>query len=170
MAVAPVRRLVHGEEQVGGVLDILHREGLVNRLGVLVLPPLDVPEEVLVVVAACDRLLEDGGIGGDAAQAVFLDQALEVAAFDQVAPYVIEPDRLPVLRDRLKGIHRFRPLPRPAENLARRRHDALGGEAELHLQLFQGRRGPEGPHADAPAVHADVALPAEGGGLHAVRI
>src|SRR4029453_5060089 len=45
------------------------------------------------------------------------------------------------------------------------REDVLDGETEALLQLAEGRRGAEPPHADARAAAADPALPAEAGGL-----
>src|SRR5712692_6147911 len=45
------------------------------------------------------------------------------------------------------------------------RHNAFGEESEFFLKRLEGRRGAEGFHADAVAGAADVAVPAERGGL-----
>src|SRR5262245_4243954 len=50
-----------------------------------------------VVVAAVDGLFEDRGGRGDAAEAVLVDEAFELAAGDQAAPDEVEPHRLAVL-------------------------------------------------------------------------
>ena len=102
VTVAPVRLVVHAAKQVGGVLDIPDRQLLVQRRGVDRGGARRV-EEVGVIRAAGDRLLEDGGVGGHPADAVLLDQPLQLAAGDQAAPDVIEPDRLP---EHLERSHR----------------------------------------------------------------
>src|SRR4051812_48451129 len=56
-------------------------------------------------------------------------------------------------------------LPRTGELLPRRRDDLLRGEPELLLQFLQGRRGPEGVHADARPVQSGVARPGKRGRL-----
>ena len=102
VTVAPVRLVVHAAEQIGGVLDIPDRQLLVQRRGVDRGGARRL-EEVGIVRAAGDRLLEDGGVGGHPAEAVLLDQPLQLAAGDQAAPDVIEPDRLP---EHLERAHR----------------------------------------------------------------
>src|SRR5437660_12749467 len=57
-----------------------------------------------VVVAAIDRLFEDGRVRGNSPEPVLRHQTLELAARDQAAPDEVEPHRLPVLAQRRHGI------------------------------------------------------------------
>src|SRR6185312_1447887 len=54
----------------------------------------DLPKGIDVIGAASDRLFEDRGIGRDASKPVFGDQPLELAAGEQAAAEIVEPDRL----------------------------------------------------------------------------
>ena len=93
-AVGALGCVVHWSQGVAGGLDILDREPLVERLGVDLVVGLEQVEDGLVVGAgAGDRLVEDGRVAGDAAQAL-VDQPGEPAAGDEVAVDVIEPQRL----------------------------------------------------------------------------
>src|SRR6185312_17036234 len=51
-------------------------------------------QRVVIVGAAGDGLGEDGGVRGDAGDAVLVDEALELAGGDQAAADKIEPDGL----------------------------------------------------------------------------
>ena len=51
-------------------------------------------ERAVVELGVADGLLEDGGVGGDAADAVFGDQLRELAGVEQFPADVVEPDRL----------------------------------------------------------------------------
>ena len=51
-------------------------------------------QQIVVQLAARDGLFEDGGIRSHAAQAIFVDQALQFAAGEQVAADVVQPHRL----------------------------------------------------------------------------
>src|SRR5690606_27432560 len=47
-----------------------------------------------VLVGSGDGFLENRGVGGDALQAVVVDQGLQAAVLDQTALQIVEPDRL----------------------------------------------------------------------------
>jgi hypothetical protein len=91
--VAPRAPLVHAAQGVGSVLDVADREALVEALRVQPARARRL-QHVPVVGAAGDRLLEDRRIRGHAAQAVLVDQAAQLAASDQAAAQIVEPDRL----------------------------------------------------------------------------
>ena len=96
VAIAPLALLVNRPEQVRRILDIAHREPLVERLGVELLC-LSRVKQLFVVGAASDRLFEDGRVRGNTAQSIFFDKPLQFAAGNQTAANVIEPDGLSVL-------------------------------------------------------------------------
>src|SRR6266404_3902908 len=52
-------------------------------------------QQVGVIVAACDGLLEDRRVRRDSAQSMVIDELLQLTAGDEAAPDVIQPDRLP---------------------------------------------------------------------------
>ncbi len=75
VAVAPLRLVIDGPQHIGGVLDIMYRQVLVERHGVaLVLPQRF--QGLFVVRAARDGFLEDGRIRGDAPYAILVHQTL----------------------------------------------------------------------------------------------
>src|SRR5262249_35515994 len=84
------------DENAGRVLHVADRNLLVHTLGIVVsaAQPL---KHVRVIGAAGDRLLEDRRIRRHAPQPILIDQPTEVAARDQAASDVVEPDRLAVL-------------------------------------------------------------------------
>jgi len=88
------RFVVHRAKQVRGVANVANRERLVqgHRLGIGA--ALDLLENLQVIRAAGDRLFENRGIRCGTAQPVFGDQPLELAAREQAAAEVIQPDRL----------------------------------------------------------------------------
>ena len=51
-------------------------------------------QDVVIVTASSDRLLEDGWIRREPADTVLVDQTLQLAADEEVAMNVVEPDRL----------------------------------------------------------------------------
>ena len=68
------------------------------RLGVEVLVLLQLGQDVGIVVGADDGFFKNGGVGGDAAQAVLLHQAAEASGGEKIAADIIEPDGLAELR------------------------------------------------------------------------
>jgi predicted PurR-regulated permease PerM len=140
-----------GLVDIGGVLNVLDRESLVKRLGVqrADLGPLD---EGPVVRASGDGLLEDGGVRGQPPQAILLDQAVQFAADNQVAPDVVEPHRLAKDLQRTQRIFESRhlgeasPIPR------------LAGEASVQERADQlpGKLGADDAAAQHQHVHVIV--------------
>ena len=108
-AVAPAGAVVDRAEQVGGVLDVVNRQRLENRVGFEV-------EQVLnrrvVIVRAANGFLENRRVGSDAHHAVFVDHALKLAVFEDLTANEVKPDTLSVLLDVYRGIacHEFAPL------------------------------------------------------------
>ena len=107
-----VRRDLEADEAVAAVQAVVDRAQLVGRLadvgdgqlveqaariGVAVLQ--HVLDRGVVVGAVADRFLEDGGVGGDALDAVLLDEAHEVAVREDAALDEIEPDSLASLAE-----------------------------------------------------------------------
>jgi hypothetical protein len=106
VAVVAVGLVVDRAQHVGGVLDVLDRDRLVDGAGVgpLVRQLLDL---LVVVLGAEDRLLEDRGIGGLAAQGLLAHESLEFAAARHRSPDLIQPDARPRGGDRRKPfVHR----------------------------------------------------------------
>ena len=106
VAVALLRALVHGREQVGRVLNIADGQQFIAAFGVEVGAAGERVQKILVLRRARDGLLENRGIGSHPAQAVFRDQALQFAALQQVAADVVEPDGLAEslkLGERIRG-------------------------------------------------------------------
>ncbi len=97
VAIALTGAVVHGPQCIGGVLNVFDREDFINARGVQVLTLLQLEQGIGVIGAAGDGLLENRGIGGNAAQPVLFDQPLELAAGDEIAANVIQPDGLPIL-------------------------------------------------------------------------
>jgi hypothetical protein len=92
-----VRLVVRGTEDVGGVADVLDGQLVVDLFLRFVLPG-QAAQLRVVVVAAANRLLEDGWVRGEAAQIVVIDQPPELAARDQPALHLVVPDALPDFR------------------------------------------------------------------------
>ncbi len=109
-------------QHIGGVLDVLDRDLLVELHGAEIALRQGGLEAVVVVAALSHRLLEDRGIGRDAGNGVLGDQALQLAAFHELAMHVVEPDRLAGLGQPGQRIrHAFswmRSRPRPSWRLA----------------------------------------------------
>ena len=111
VAVALLRALVHGTEQIGRVLNVADRQQFVAALGVEVGAAGERVQEILVLRRARNGLLENRGIRSHSAQAVFGDQALQFAALQQVAADVVEPDGLAEslkLDERINGFCGFK--------------------------------------------------------------
>ena len=96
VAVAPRCPLVDRPQQVGGILDIADRQGLVSRFRVPAGPPVQLLQLPRVVIAAGDGLLEDGGVGRHPFEPVFLDQPFQLPLRDQAPPDVVQPYGLAV--------------------------------------------------------------------------
>jgi hypothetical protein len=57
---------------------------------------------IVVGGSCCNCFVKDGGIAGDTMHAIFLHQSLELAARDQIATNVIQPNGLPTVSELLK--------------------------------------------------------------------
>ena len=97
VTVALFGAVVDRAQRVGGILNIFDGQDLVDAHGVQILALLQFEQRVGIVGAAGDGFFENGRVGGDAAQAVFVDQAFQLAARDQAAANVIQPGGLAVL-------------------------------------------------------------------------
>ena len=75
--ISPVSLIVYGPQDIGGILNIVNCQRLINLLGIEIFLRAQFLERFRVVGAACDCFLEYGGVGRDAAEAVLLDQASE---------------------------------------------------------------------------------------------
>ena len=85
------RLLVDGLEHVGGGLDVFDDQAEHDLfVGLAVIDQF--AQGIVVVAAAADRLLEDGGVGGHADDSVLLDHSLQFSGGHQTAPDVIQPD------------------------------------------------------------------------------
>ena len=131
VAVESVRALVDGEQDVGGVSDVLRHEVFVNLRDALA--RLHEAAQLLVVVGrAGDGLLEDGRIRGDAAQVVLLDLLLQVAGRNHRAANVVVPDGLAELHDFSQAVRHLSPSRR---NLGRASRLARFGTAGREIEL-----------------------------------
>ncbi len=92
VAVAALRAVVHRPQNIGGILNVADGENFVAPLASRSVRERKRVQQIVVKRAAGDGLLEDGRVGGHAAQAVFVDQALQFAAGEQVAADVVQPD------------------------------------------------------------------------------
>ena len=92
--VTRLRPVVHRPQDVGRALDVLDGQLLVDGLGPEAGVLRDLLDGVLVVVAAVDRVGEDGGVRGDAAQTVVVDKGFELTFADKATRDKVEPDAL----------------------------------------------------------------------------
>ncbi len=92
-AVPAIKPLIEGPEGIRGHLDVGHGNPLVD-LGDAFLFPGHGADVIVVILAPGDGLFKDGGVGGDALQAILVDEALKFAGSDHPAPDVIQPDAL----------------------------------------------------------------------------
>ena len=104
VAVQSLRALEHRPQHVGHVLDVAHRQRLVDLLRVALAAGRQRLELGVVIVARAHRLLEDRRVGGDAAQPVALHQLLQAAVGDEAAAHEIQPGRLPLVEQLLDRV------------------------------------------------------------------
>src|SRR5262249_38317899 len=78
----------------------MHRQALEQGAGIQVSGGLGLADELVVIIAVSDRLLEDRRVRGDATQPIIGDQPTEFSALQQVAADEIEPYRLPMFMKR----------------------------------------------------------------------
>jgi hypothetical protein len=156
--IPPRAVAIHRPQGIGRVPDVPHRQAFVQALGVHP-PRLRRCEEVAVVRAASDSLLEDRRIGRHPGQSVLLDQAVQLAAGDQTAANVVQPDGL---TEHLQG----------AQRILQRRHlgqppqvAGLAAEARVEEGVNQLARqlDPDHPSAQHQHVHVVVLHPLMGG-------
>ena len=163
VAVHAAALVVHGPQHVGGHLHVADREAAVHLAGGQALAgPLG--EVVVVVGRAEDGLLEDGRVGGDAAQGLLHHHPLELAGLDHPAAELIEPDARPGRReggeafvDGRDAHERLAPL----EHRAGPRGHRLAREPEVLVQDLGGRRRAVALHRDHVALVPDPAVPAD---------
>jgi hypothetical protein len=79
VAVAPLGLLIDRAQRVGALLDVADRQLLKQRTGVEIAGRLGSGDQLVIIVAMPDRLLEDRRVRGDAAQPVIGDQPAELA-------------------------------------------------------------------------------------------
>ena len=104
-AVGAVRRVVRWAQHVGGVLDVLDRELLVDFADWPVVRLQHLRDGVVVFVGMSDRVLEDRGVRRDPTQAIVIDQLLEPALGNEAARQKIEPHGLALILKRFQRIH-----------------------------------------------------------------
>ena len=86
-------RVINRAHDVAGRLDVLDGERFVDVERILIAMGGELLEAVVVIGAVAHGLLEDGRVGGDALQAVTIDQFLELRA-DEAALDEVEPGAL----------------------------------------------------------------------------
>src|SRR5205807_2322129 len=94
VSVATFYFLINRTQKIRSILNVTNGKNFVTCLGVEIGSGLQRFQQICVIVAARDCFLEDRGIRRNAPQAIFIDQTLQFAAGDQVAPDVIQPNRL----------------------------------------------------------------------------
>jgi hypothetical protein len=106
--VGAARLVPDRAQHVAGEPDVGDRDLLVDPLGV---EPLcgQLGDLIVVVAGAEDRLLEDRGVGGDAAQRVLVHEPVELTALDQAAPDLVEPGACAGGRERREPLVRLGP-------------------------------------------------------------
>ncbi len=104
-AVAALGGVINRPQHVGGILDVLDRDGLeqIGHRAVALLQRLG--NRGVIFVGTADRLFEDRGVGGDALHPVGVDQLLQVALGDEAAGEEVEPDRLAMGFECFDGVH-----------------------------------------------------------------
>src|SRR5439155_25319153 len=91
--VSALGAVVDRPEEVAGHLDVFDGETL-EKLRALEALLDELPNALVVVFAAGDGLFEDRGVGRHARNAVFIDQAFQIAGEDFAATNVVLPDAL----------------------------------------------------------------------------
>src|SRR5207244_10209562 len=89
-------------EHVGALLDVADCQPLVDILGIELLAG-EALQLIVVVVRSQDRLLEDRGVRGHAAQRLLRDHAGKLAALDQRPADLAEPNAHARLGERLQA-------------------------------------------------------------------
>ena len=117
--VTPIGPIVEGPQDGGGMLDVLDRQPLVKRIGVVIAFGLGGLQRGIVVRAVADGLLENRGVRRHAGEAIVLNQSLEISIADQAARQKVEPDRLPGLAKLKQGIAPLPCLPRCCHSAVR---------------------------------------------------
>ena len=93
VAVLPLGLLVHAAQDVGSVADVLERQAEEDLARIVRV--LERALEALVVALGVPHgLLEDRGVGSDAADAIVLDETLQDPILEQPAVDVVDPDGL----------------------------------------------------------------------------
>ena len=107
VAILVLRLLVDRFEHIGRQLDVLDDQAEHDLL-VRDASMDQVAESVVIVTAAADRLLEDGGVGGHTDHRILLDHSLQLAGRHQAPADVVEPDARACLVELEQGILRHR--------------------------------------------------------------
>ncbi len=108
IAVDLLRRIIDRAQQVGGVLDVLNRQVLVDALRVQVALVGQRLEPGVVIRAVAHRLLEDGRVGGHPLQPVAVDQGLQPPIGQEAALDEVQPWRLAECFERLERVRSLR--------------------------------------------------------------
>ena len=125
-AVAAVVRVVHRAQHVGGGDDVVEHDVPVGVLDRQALPR--ARRQLLVVaLAGADRLVEDGRVRRDAADAVVRDQLRQPTAGEQRAGEVVVPRALPEVVEAGDGAGLIRSHQSPFSSSARARAATFSG-------------------------------------------
>ena len=186
VAIPAFRALVYRPQKVSRALDVAESEQFVATLGVEVGAIRKRVEKILIERAAGNGLLKNRWIRGHARQSVVVNQALEFAPRHQIAPDVVQPDRLAKslqLFQRVDGLARFQssnrihdisslllmsPPDSPmdvtdsllCDQGTRVLQYVVDREAELFHDVLQRSRSAEGVHPDDAPLGADISFPA----------
>ena len=106
IAVAPLRCIIHRPQHIRRHANILERKRF-EQILVAQLPvrPQQLAHGKIVAFAVRHRLLENGGVAGNAAQLVFIHHTLQFAVIDEIAADRVQPDGLAALQQLFKRIH-----------------------------------------------------------------
>jgi hypothetical protein len=96
--------IVDGAEEIGGLRQVLERQGEEQRLAGLALVH-QATNRLVVVGAALDRVVEDGRVRGQARDRQLVAIALEGPAGEELARDVVEPEALAELVELLCRFH-----------------------------------------------------------------
>ena len=103
--VLAVMAVIDRTQHIGGVLDILDREALEQVGDRQVALVQGLADRGVIFVRTADRLLEDRRVGGDALDAIGLDQGFQVAPGDKAAGQKVQPDRLTMCFECFDRVH-----------------------------------------------------------------
>ena len=104
VAVAPLRLPVDAGQRIGALADVADRQFLEQRARIEIAHRLSLADQLVVIIAMADRLLENRRVGGDPAHTVIGDQAGKAAGAQQLAADKIEPHRLAVFVQLLERV------------------------------------------------------------------